>query len=87
MPHTIMTFVGTLILATDCHQGFLFSVPQDGFWSTWSEFNACSVSCGGGTQIRTRQCSNPPADFGGENCTGLATETAQCNEASCDDNG
>ena len=38
--------------------------------------------CGGGYRTRTRSVAIPEAD-GGEKCTGLATETEQCNANAC----
>ena len=31
----------------------------DGKWSNWGGYNTCSVSCGGGTQRKTRKCNRP----------------------------
>ena len=54
--------------------------PVDG---GWSDFGACSVSCGGGTQTRT--CANPEPSNGGADCTGESTQP--CNTDACDDGG
>ena len=51
-------------------------LPVDG---GWSEFSACSVTCGGGT--RTRTCTNPVPANGGADCVGPATEA--CNTDPC----
>lgn len=45
-------------------------------WSTWTDWGACSVTCGGGTQIRYRYCSQPP-------CIGFNKEKRKCNIFSC----
>lgn len=45
-----------------------------GNWSTWSNWSACSVSCGVGFQYQTRQCLG--AGFG---CVGEAINTMTCN--------
>ena len=50
--------------------------PRDG---GWSDFGACSVACGGGTQIRT--CSNPVPANGGKDCAGDAINV--CNTQTC----
>ncbi|XP_057292430.1 A disintegrin and metalloproteinase with thrombospondin motifs adt-1-like isoform X2 [Hydractinia symbiolongicarpus] len=57
------------------------SCPVNGMWREWSDFSICSVSCGNGTQTRTRQCI--PPSHGGLNCTGFQgdvteTETKPC---------
>ena len=59
------------------------SCPIDGNWGAWSSWNHCSVSCGGGTQTSTRQCNNPPALFGGQQCAGVDTRTQNCNTHNC----
>ncbi|MFO0456605.1 MAG: thrombospondin type-1 domain-containing protein, partial [Alphaproteobacteria bacterium] len=48
----------------------------DGGWSDWS---ACSPSCGDGTQTRT--CTNPPPSGGGANCSGPSSQS--CNNGPC----
>ena len=45
----------------------------------WSEFGTCSVTCGGGTQIRTVLME---AANGGEPCPG--SDTLTCNEDPCE---
>ncbi|KAL9968789.1 hypothetical protein ACROYT_G020914 [Oculina patagonica] len=57
--------------------------PVDGDWSDWSEWGACSVTCGGGTQQRSRTCTNPPPSNGGAQCSGDSTESQECNDNSC----
>ncbi|XP_078378120.1 properdin-like [Oculina patagonica] len=57
--------------------------PVDGGWSDWSAWGSCTVTCGGGTQTRTRTCTNPPPSNGGLPCSGPATESQQCGTASC----
>ena len=50
-------------------------------WTTWSAYGACSVSCGGGTQTRGRQCDNGIA--GQPGCDGMATQERYCNGQVC----
>ncbi|KAM9163493.1 LOW QUALITY PROTEIN: SCO-spondin-like [Pangshura tecta] len=45
-------------------------------WSDWSPWAPCSVSCGGGEQIRTRQCRQPA-------CQGLAVQSKTCHTQVC----
>jgi len=57
--------------------------PVNGGFSEWSEYSACSVSCGGGTQHRTRECTNPRPAHGGVWCAGKAVEMQSCNKMNC----
>lgn len=57
-------------------------VTVDGQWSEWTS-GPCSVSCGVGMEIRTRQCSNPYPSNGGKYCVGQAVEQIKCIQQSC----
>ncbi|MDP3900083.1 MAG: MopE-related protein, partial [bacterium] len=59
--------------------------PVDGDWTIWSTWSACSVACGGGTQDRTRACTNPAPSNGGADCAGAAAESQACNTQVCPD--
>ena len=59
----------------------------DGNWSDWGNWSGCPVTCGGGEQIRTRTCTNPPAAFGGAPCPGEPEERRLCNKNPCPGNG
>lgn len=52
----------------------------DGNWAAWKAWGRCSSSCGGGTQVRSRTCSNPAPAFRGSRCPGRSSETQSCNE-------
>ena len=52
----------------------------DGNWAAWKDWGRCSRSCGGGTQVRSRTCTNPPPAFRGLRCPGSSTESQSCNE-------
>ena len=52
--------------------------PIDGGWSKWSNPSACSASCGAGTMVITRLCNNPPPQFDGAPCKGLAKKILKC---------
>jgi len=54
-----------------------------GMWSDYGDWGACSADCGGGTQTRSRTCTNPAPDHGGNECEGEADDTQACNEESC----
>ena len=51
-------------------------------WSQWTE---CSVTCGGGTRARERNCTDPPPVGNGKGCEhlGKPEETVNCNEDPC----
>ena len=63
------------------NSGALVSV--NGNWTVWSAWNTCSVECGGGTQTRTRTCTNPAPYCAGANCTGDDSESRVCNTQPC----
>ncbi|XP_033736371.1 uncharacterized protein LOC117324562 [Pecten maximus] len=59
------------------------SCPIDGGWSSWGGWGSCTVSCGGGSQQKTRSCNNPSPQHGGANCPNSATATQSCNTHNC----
>lgn len=60
-----------------------FECPIDGIFSEWSSWSECSVTCGGGTALRERDCTNPAPRYGGRQCEGPTNETKICNTDSC----
>ncbi|XP_023806195.1 SCO-spondin [Oryzias latipes] len=58
----------------------------DGRWTPWSVWADCSVTCGGGTHVRTRACINPPPRNNGSDCSGPDRETQDCQTPPCLDN-
>ena len=59
----------------------------DGGFTAFSAFSTCTKSCGGGgTQRRSRSCSNPKPLFGGKDCVGPREETKVCGEIPCPGN-
>ena len=54
-----------------------------GGWSAYGGWSSCSVSCGGGTQSRSRSCTNPAPSYGGASCSGSSTGSQACNTQSC----
>ncbi|XP_026558988.1 hemicentin-1 [Pseudonaja textilis] len=61
--------------------------PVNGKWTSWSSWSACTMSCGGGTQQRTRDCSNPPPENGGLRCEGNDLQVDFCNTDLCPRHG
>lgn len=59
--------------------------PVSGGYTPWSDFSPCTKSCAGGTQLRTRNCTNPTPEAGGQDCSrlGPSRETALCNTKLC----
>ena len=58
----------------------------NGVWGSWSSFSECSNSCGGGTQIRRRECDSPSPAYSGAECFGNINETLSCNTNVCPGN-
>ena len=54
-----------------------------GGWTDFTPWSRCSAECGGGTQTRTRSCTNPVPGEGGADCVGEPTETRSCNNNAC----
>ncbi|XP_011246353.1 hemicentin-1 isoform X3 [Mus musculus] len=61
--------------------------PVDGRWATWSSWSACTVSCGGGARKRTRDCSDPVPQYGGNKCEGTGVQSDFCNSDPCPTHG
>jgi len=49
---------------------------QCGVWSTWGDWGECTVSCGGGEQVRSRSCPDNA-------CEGEAEEKRACGTGDC----
>ena len=58
--------------------GKLLSFAVNGNWGEWSSFSRCSVTCGEGTQTKTRTCNNPDPQYGGADCEGESEESQSC---------
>ncbi|XP_068599564.1 hemicentin-1 [Brachionichthys hirsutus] len=59
------------------------TVRVHGGYSQWAEWTSCSVSCGVGSQRRTRRCNNPLPANGGRHCARSNTETRSCKGKPC----
>ena len=63
------------------HLFLLISV--NGGYSDFGDWSECSAECEGGTQTRTRTCTNPAPAHGGADCVGESSETRNCNTHPC----
>ncbi|XP_056155186.1 SCO-spondin [Lampris incognitus] len=54
-----------------------------GGWTPWSVWSDCPVTCGRGTQVRTRACVNPPPRNNGSDCSGPERDTQDCRTPPC----
>ena len=61
--------------------------PIDGAWATWSSWGSCSATCGNGTMLRTRTCSDPAPQYGGQECSGSGEQTQDCNNPAPEHDG
>ncbi|KAL3886367.1 hypothetical protein ACJMK2_026365 [Sinanodonta woodiana] len=76
------TCEGTVTESTSCSNETMCAV--DGYWSNWTTWSSCSVTCGPGNMTRSRLCNNPLPVNGGKPCDGNATESRSCtNETMC----
>ena len=67
---------------------FFNSVP--GGYTPWGDWEECSVTCGAGSQSRSRSCTDPSPEHGGPTCLeqglGEATEDQACDAGPCPGN-
>nr|DBA18217.1 TPA: hypothetical protein GDO54_016492 [Pyxicephalus adspersus] len=68
---------------TEIHKCNTEMCPADGNWGPWEAWSKCSVSCGGGQQIRTRTCKHPLLSNNGRTCPGDSTQLLRCNVQGC----
>uniref|UniRef100_A0A8C3TT96 Hemicentin-1 n=1 Tax=Catharus ustulatus TaxID=91951 RepID=A0A8C3TT96_CATUS len=59
------------------------TVQVHGGFSSWLEWQACSVTCGQGVQERVRQCDSPVPANGGRGCRGPHSELRSCQRQPC----
>ena len=69
----------------DLYSVTMFCLVVNGAYSPWSDWTPCTVTCGGGESMRTRQCTNPSPEFGGKDCSSLgkSTEIMKCKNDPC----
>ncbi|XP_062609191.1 uncharacterized protein LOC134270936 isoform X2 [Saccostrea cucullata] len=80
------SIVVTFLLLTMAIQESLQQPRVDGGWSSWSNAS-CSVTCGRGSIIRLRSCTNPEPQNGGKYCDGVPFERKECFNKPCPVNG
>ncbi|OWF52578.1 Hemicentin-1 [Mizuhopecten yessoensis] len=61
--------------------------PLDGQWGEWSGWRPCSVTCGVGSQERTRRCDSPAPAYRGQSCSGEALDRQPCTARTCEVDG
>ncbi|CAG5859420.1 unnamed protein product [Menidia menidia] len=54
-----------------------------GGWALWSEWSACSRTCGAGVQRAERDCDNPVPKYRGRYCLGERQRYRMCGHAPC----
>jgi len=57
--------------------------PVSGRWSPWSRWGFCSKTCGVGSRSRSRSCTEPEPQFGGEECSGANRDHKECYRKDC----
>uniref|UniRef100_A0A8C5CG23 Thrombospondin-1-like n=1 Tax=Gadus morhua TaxID=8049 RepID=A0A8C5CG23_GADMO len=57
--------------------------PIHGGWGPWSLWDTCSLTCGGGIQMRKRLCTDPAPKYGGNHCVGGGAMSQVCNKQEC----
>jgi len=60
---------------------FLFTVH--GGWGQWYPWQGCDVTCGNGTRVRLRTCTNPKPANGGQYCSDEPIDSGICILSAC----
>ncbi|XP_060580092.1 tenascin-like, partial [Ruditapes philippinarum] len=73
--------------SSDTQPCIISACSFNGGWTPWTTWGDCSVTCGGGTQTKSRTCTNPAPQYGGAECSGIGSDSQQCNTQYCPLNG
>ena len=76
-----------ILLVIMADSPYIYLTIVDGGWCKWSSWGSCSKSCNGGTQVRSRTCTNPEPQYGGKQCAGSSQSTRACNQQKCPQHG
>ena len=85
------TFMSYLNMISPCTQFYITGVDGgwalgnsvEVVWSSWSPWEGCSVTCGGGIRGRTRTCNATWPNYGGKRCVGDTYNTTTCSTPPC----
>ncbi|KAK2853750.1 hypothetical protein Q5P01_006411 [Channa striata] len=67
----------------ECVAVGFFPESIDGGWAAWSEWSACSRTCGAGVRSAQRDCDNPVPRYRGKYCLGERRRYKICNTSPC----
>ncbi|KAH3775496.1 hypothetical protein DPMN_176899 [Dreissena polymorpha] len=56
---------------------------RNGGWSSWGNWQSCSVTCGTGLKLRNRSCTSPSPAAYGKSCEGNTEAFAVCVNRPC----
>ncbi|XP_077375099.1 A disintegrin and metalloproteinase with thrombospondin motifs 7 [Festucalex cinctus] len=70
----------------ECVQAGHYPDRVNGGWGTWSEWSACSRSCGAGVESAQRDCDDPVPRNRGKYCLGERQRYRICNTRPCPNN-
>ncbi len=68
--------IGDSVQLESCLDYVNVTCDQDGWWGEWLPWSACDVTCGNGTQIRTRVCVGQMG--AGSDCAGVDSDVRSC---------
>ncbi|XP_017269792.1 A disintegrin and metalloproteinase with thrombospondin motifs 7 isoform X2 [Kryptolebias marmoratus] len=70
-------------ISRDCVPVGYHPESVNGGWASWSEWSACSRTCGAGVQSAERDCDNPIPKHRGKYCLGERQKHKICNTMPC----